>query len=483
MQQSDPFQSNATVALLQTIAMQNMQLQQALFQSNLSQLRTGFGPDMSLAANPVGGLDWSKKDGPKFEPRDRQRLGQSVSRANNASDPGVQKRKSRSQMVKKRWRVAICTILFIAAASKKYRLMRLFKKPRSFMEQSVDELEEKLVPYVQAFKEQLKELSYVESIDFLLKDTGNLFSFAKRPSKSQSQRFAAVVNGVVELCTKVTFHGSPKSKELLRKFYYGDVLVKSYLWDVERAPPSDFPSKATILVYFVLVKCILARIFLKSSSEMSETEERNTRALCLIVYRIARQVGQDTCLEMDSQFKRVVQAFCGSSEEANYWNDTTCKLLFKTFASEIKTNTAKLLDWVTTEINADMASDDALASQTAPVALEEQADGAETEADKPTPASGAATSKQERKGSMAPDSSSVQRKSSVLSQPNPPPEPESMEAISQKVVQRVSEGRRLSGANSLENAQPNEQPPRSSKSDLPLPQPAPNQRNSKQSPL
>ncbi|KAJ3337237.1 hypothetical protein HDU91_001533, partial [Kappamyces sp. JEL0680] len=89
----------------------------------------------------------------------------------------------------------------------------------------------------------------------------------------------------------------------------------------------------------------------------------------------------------------------------------------------------------------------------------------------------------ERKGSMAPDSSSVQRKSSVLSQPNPPPEPESMEAISQKVVQRVSEGRRLSGANSLENAQPNEQPPRSSKSDLPPPQPAPNQRNSKQSPL
>ena len=71
------------------------------------------------------------------------------------------------------------------------------------MEQAVDELEEKLAILMQPFKDLIKEISLFENIDFLLKDNANLFSFAKRPSRSQMQKFTVLVNGLIDLATKV----------------------------------------------------------------------------------------------------------------------------------------------------------------------------------------------------------------------------------------------------------------------------------------
>ncbi len=144
---------------------------------------------------------------------------------------------------------------------------------------------------------------------------------------------------------------------MLKKLFYSDIATRSFIWDNEKSPSTDQAGKVTLIVYFVLVKCLLVRILLKSSSDMTEIEERNTRALCLLVYRIARQAGQESILEMDSQFKRAVQGFAKSSDEANAWNDTTLKPLFKAFTNEIKINSMKLTEWANLEITATEPSD------------------------------------------------------------------------------------------------------------------------------
>ena len=251
-------------------------------------------------------------------------------------------RRTKASKIRTKWRSYINTIRIGLYMSKKYRLLKLARKPKPFIEILTDKLQEKMFPIAQSLKDQIKELSS-EGADFLLKD--GLLLFSRRPSKTQTQKFASIINGFVELSCNVSFR-SKKSIDLLRRLLSGDGLPRSYFWDNEQSPPLNDIGKAILLVYYVFVKCIIAKIILKSDPEMTELEEHNLRALALTLFRIARQVGSDSPVEVDSQFKKAIQSFSRTADENVSFN----KLLFKTFATEIKHNVAKLNAWAISEI-------------------------------------------------------------------------------------------------------------------------------------
>ena len=153
-------------------------------------------------------------------------------------------------------------------------------------------------------------------------------------------------------------------------------------WDNETCPPQDNQAKMVLLTYFIIVKVLLMKIILKPNDSMTELEEHNLRSLAIILYRIARQVGLEVPMEVENQFRKAVQVFSKSSEDVSSWN----KLLFKTFAAEIKTNVAKLTIWSENEIALLEESDDQeqVTEEAIPEPVVEDLDGHDEQVPAPT---------------------------------------------------------------------------------------------------
>jgi hypothetical protein len=119
--------------------------------------------------------------------------------------------------------------------SRKYR-MNKSRRPKPFLEIAIDELADKCMSMTQQFKDQIKDLSS-EGADFLLKD--GILLFSRRPSKNQTLKFTGIINGFIDLACKITFHGSPKSKDVLYKLMNGDSITRQFWYSFHVIPLID----------------------------------------------------------------------------------------------------------------------------------------------------------------------------------------------------------------------------------------------------
>ena len=348
-----------TKVLLQTIAMQNLQLQQTLMQTSLPE-RLGYerlrGRRGQFREEMNGDEVSFQKPERYYQVAHKSTVGITKSGIDRLKKPitkvpeSVVYEMTRSDYLKRQWRITITSILFYTAISKKWLMKRQAKQSSNFITAAIEDLDTKLYPFFKPIRDLITEVS-TDGADFLIKEgLGSLF--AKRPTKLQSQKFGNAINMVIDLVVKVTFLGSPKSKELVNRIISAERLPKSFYWESEEYPATTTSMKSSVLVYFILIKCIMTRMVFRAGLEYTEMEERNTRAMAYVLYRMARGLGRENSpLPIEPQFKKIIFGFCNSQEEANTWNDTTCKTLYKNFATEMTSGVTKLIGWAVEEIN------------------------------------------------------------------------------------------------------------------------------------
>ncbi|KAJ3312911.1 hypothetical protein HDV04_002568 [Boothiomyces sp. JEL0838] len=227
--------------------------------------------------------------------------------------------------------------LFVFAAlciSKKYRNMIKNKLKKNEFELAIDEMAD-MVTNMKEYKlvmSDLRDLS--QDTDFLIKEVGLGGLFAKKPSKSKIQAFTSVLDSLCKLITQTKYETLPQTvKQALFNIVKNENIPVGYLWDNEsvlQASKNEEAWTITIL-YFFFVKTLIFKVVLTGYREKSATEEHNLRAISYIFYKCIRDSSSDGALEFEQQFKRGIQGWLGSSETANQWDDTGCKLLYKTF--------------------------------------------------------------------------------------------------------------------------------------------------------
>ncbi|KAJ3255492.1 Clathrin heavy chain linker domain-containing protein 1 [Boothiomyces macroporosus] len=215
-----------------------------------------------------------------------------------------------------------------------YRNMIKNKLKKNEFELAIDEMAD-MVTNTKEYKlvmSDLRDLS--QDTDFLIKEVGLGGLFAKKPSKSKIQAFTSILDSLCKLITQTKYETLPQTvKQALFNIVKNENIPVGYLWDNESVLQATKNEEAwTIMtLYFFFVKTLIFKVVFTGYREKSATEEHNLRAISYIFYKCIRDSSSDGVLEFEQQFKRGIQGWLGSSEIANQWDDTGCKLLYKTF--------------------------------------------------------------------------------------------------------------------------------------------------------
>lgn len=143
----------------------------------------------------------------------------------------------------------------------------------------------------------------------------------------------------------------------------------NYLWPNELTIQKDVEKAGPLyILYYIVVKTFIQRVFL-SIGNLDFMEDHYIRALVLVLYKCVRDCGNGT-METEPQFVRLIQYFTKSLDEANEWNDQTCKALFKACDTVMASITARLFEWAV-EIEKDYKAQGAVQEE---LAVEEEAE-------------------------------------------------------------------------------------------------------------
>lgn len=322
------------MGLLQTILLQNMQIQTSLMQNLIPKQNEDIIPYKRRYEN--------------YQVRRLQLQPTATKKASMIAPTKTRARQSQINVVFRKWKPIALGVIFALRISKKYRLSKI-KPSFDYAREELPDLYAIHENYIK-YKEIVKELA-AEGADLLMRD-GLGYLFQKRPSKNQQLKFGNALQCLVDLVCSVRLDGCSKNlSEGFKKIVSRESMPKYYTWDNERftSIENDDISISIDLLYLCIVKSLLLKnIF--TINEMTDLEERCYRSTAMILYRVVRMAAKEpivstTNQEIDSQFTRAMQGFIGSYEEANLWTDATCKLLFKTFEALMKTLSIQLLEW------------------------------------------------------------------------------------------------------------------------------------------
>ncbi|KAJ3318269.1 hypothetical protein HDV06_000712 [Boothiomyces sp. JEL0866] len=241
--------------------------------------------------------------------------------------------------------------LFVYAAmslSKKYRNSVKGKIKKTEFDYAIDDMAE-LIANTKEYSQIQSDLKdFSQETDFLIKDGGLGGLFAKKPSKSKTQAFSSFLDSLSKLVTQIKYESFPQSVKLvLVNIVKNDKIPSGYYWDNESVLQAlkNEEGWSIIFLYFFFVKTLIFKLLLTGFREKTTTEEHNLRAIAYILYKCIRDIGSEGVLDFEQQFKRGIQFWLGNSEIANQWDDSACKLLYKTFESNMDEITDLMAEW------------------------------------------------------------------------------------------------------------------------------------------
>ncbi|KAI8896844.1 hypothetical protein BC833DRAFT_595878 [Globomyces pollinis-pini] len=341
-----PIDLNKTLGYMQSMALQSLQLQQAVMQNAVPDKMDRLDRMIMERRKRYENFQIKQIDKAKYTVKSGQIFMKTL---NNS-------RFDSTKLVQKRWRVIIYFVIAALRFSKKYRAMEVSKNKKG--KKSVMTIIQTdiatMISEDPAFKVAYSELLALgsEGVDFLIKDKLSLFN--KKPSKIQTTSYAKALTGIAEAITKLNVSSLSKNIINTIKGYLFDstsTMPKNYLWENEQPiwEKQDVQnSKMYLLLYLIVVKSTVVTCLIKAK-DIRDIDEHNLRSVALIYYKIVRQIGSELFSDMkiESQFKRALQFSTQSSEEANAWNDHACKLMFKNVEGVMKDIGDNLFEWAT----------------------------------------------------------------------------------------------------------------------------------------
>jgi hypothetical protein len=333
-------ESTMANGLLQTIAIQNLQIQQQL---QFSLLDKCVEKDWPNKATPFMQRYGQFRDYPAYtsniqhlQKETLSNRGELVSKTDNAQ-PRPQflnslmrpKPKAIHTKHRNRMRVAALAIIFVAVLSRKAREARtlLISELRTLQMNATRELALYFTnhPKYQIFSKMVGEIS--QDTDFLVRE--GISSLFYKPPKKQTQKFNFAFQSLVDMFQDVTLLSLNNVAEYVQVLSLSNNFPEQLFWVTEhRWIKSSKPENVAMLIlYFCSIKCLIFKCIMVG--EYSEIEEHNRRAVSMLLYKAARSVCNPS-LPFDYGFSEAMQVLVPNGEENKLWNDQTCRLLFKT---------------------------------------------------------------------------------------------------------------------------------------------------------